>query len=196
MSEEVKPENQEEFMPRVTLVQHFGNIEGILAAFQPTVNSPAKVCTVTMNVNNISACVIEEVQYFKYNDKEVDAALLKYRATLDKDINHRDVVSLFGDLHKLLEKVLKRTYYMNSGAIITTYISPCITEPVLTDDAQFYVTAASSPDWWMKNNALKTVVEAIREHIPGFSPWRGAKDDFISMLENERNRRSALLPKK
>lgn len=195
MSEEVHKENQD-FMPQVTLVQYFGNIEGILAAFQPTINSPAKVCTLTMNVNNITACVIEEVQYFKYNDKEVDAALLKYRAGLKKDINHREVVTLFGDLHKLLENVTKRVYYMNSGAVITTYLSPCITEPVLTDDLKYYVLAASSSDWWMKNEALKTVIEAIRQHIPGFSPWKGATDDFIAMLENERNRRSALLPKK
>ncbi|AFU62341.1 hypothetical protein [Escherichia phage EC6] len=50
----------------------------------------------------------EEVQYFKFNDKEVDAALLKYRANLEKDIDHKEVVSLFADLHKLLDKVEKK----------------------------------------------------------------------------------------
>ena len=189
-------EEQQDIIPQVTLVQHFGNIEGCVALFQPSINSPAKVCKLTMNVNNISVCLVDEVQYFKFNDREVDAALLKYRANLEKDIDHKELVTLFGDLHKLLEKVIKRTYYMNNGSIITTMISPCISEPILTDDGGYYVVASADSDWWMKNTALKTVIEAIREHIPSFSPWKGKGDDFIALLSEESNKRSALLPKK
>ncbi|AZV01505.1 hypothetical protein vBSflM004_116 [Shigella phage vB_SflM_004] len=35
--------------PQVTLVQHFGNIQGVLAAFQPSITSPAKVAKLTMD---------------------------------------------------------------------------------------------------------------------------------------------------
>lgn len=182
--------------PQVHLVSFYGNIEGLIAAFQPTITSPAKVVKQTFNVNNVSVCLIDEVQYFKFTDKEVDEALLKYRIDLEKDIDHKDVVTLFADLHKTLSKVTKRTYYMNSGAVVTTYISPMTEEPILTDDKQFYVMSASSPDWWMKNNALKVVIEGIREHIPDFSPWKGAKDTFIGILDNVRDKRSTLLPKK
>lgn len=91
---------------------------------------------------------------------------------------------------------MKRTYYMNNGSIITTLISPCISEPILTDDGGYYVVASADSDWWMKNTALKTVIEAIREHIPSFSPWKGKSDDFIALLSEESNKRSALLPKK
>ncbi|AZV01506.1 hypothetical protein vBSflM004_117 [Shigella phage vB_SflM_004] len=101
---------------------------------------------------------IEEVQYFKFTDKEVDEALLKYRLDLEKDINHQELVTLFGDLHKLLEKVMKRTYYMNNGSIVTTLISPFTDEVILTDDKQFFVMTASSSDWWMKNTGMKTIL--------------------------------------
>lgn len=189
-------EEHEHIQPEVTLVKHFGNVEGCVALFQTNINSPVKLCKLTINTNNISVCVNEEVQYFKFNDKEVDAALLKYRASLEKDIDHKEVVSLFADLHKLLDKVEKRTYYMNNGSIITTMISPCISEPIFTDDGAYYIVASAVSDWWLKNNALKTVIDAIREHIPTFSPWKGKGDDFIALLSEESNKRSALLPKK
>ena len=54
-------EEQQNITPQVTLVQHFGNIEGCVALFQPNINSPAKVCKLTMNVNNISVCLVDEV---------------------------------------------------------------------------------------------------------------------------------------
>lgn len=182
--------------PQVMLVQHYGNIQGVLAAFQPSITSPVKVVKQTMNLNNISTCVIEEVQYFKFTDKEVDEALLKYRLDLEKDIDHPEVVNLFGDLHKMLDGVHKRTYYMNSGAVITTFTSPFTDEVILTDDKQFYVMSASVSDWWMKNTGLRTIIEAIREHIPDFSPWKGSRDDFIAILESVRDRKSKLLPRK
>ncbi|URY12556.1 hypothetical protein [Shigella phage ESh20] len=182
--------------PQVALVQHYGNVQGVLAAFQPNINSPAKVVKLTMDVNNISACVIEDVQYFKFSSKEVDEALLKYRLDLEKDINHQEVVKLFGDLHDMLDKVHKRTYYMNGGSVITTYTSPFTKEVILTDDEQFFVMTASSSDWWVKNTGMKTIIEAIRQHIPNFSPWKGASDDFIAILEDVRSRKSKLLPRK
>lgn len=182
--------------PQVMLVQHYGNIQGVLAAFQPSITSPVKVVKQTMNLNNISTCVIEEVQYFKFTDKEVDEALLKYRLDLEKDIDHPEVVNLFGDLHKMLDGVPKRTYYMNSGAVITTFTSPFTDEVILTDDKQFFVMSASVSDWWMKNTGLRTIIEAIREHIPDFSPWKGSRDDFIAILESVRDRKSKLLPRK
>lgn len=98
-------EEQQDIIPQVTLVQHFGNIEGCVALFQPSINSPAKVCKLTMNVNNISVCLVDEVQYFKFNDREVDAALLKYRASLEKDIDHKELVTLFATFTSFLKRL-------------------------------------------------------------------------------------------
>lgn len=195
MSEEIL-HDEEIHRPNVNLVQFIGNVQGFVAAFQPNISSPAKVVKLTMDVNNISACIVEEIQYFKFNAKEVDEALLKYRLDLEKDIDHKEVVSLFGDLHDMLDKVIKRTYYMNSGAIITSFISPYTKEVILTDDEQYFVMSASESDWWMKNTGLKTIIESIRKHIPDFSPWRGARDTMIAYLTAVRDKRSALLPKK
>ena len=195
MSEEILHDD-EHIRPNINYVQFMGNVQGIIGTFQPSITSPAKVVKMTMDVNNISACVVDEVQYFKFNDKEVDEALLKYRLDLEKDIDHKEVVDLFGDLHNMLDKVVKRTYYMNSGAIITTATSPYTEEFILTDDKQYFIMNASVPDWWMKNTGLKTIVDAIRQHIPDFSPWKGADDTMTAYLIASQDRRSPLLPKK
>lgn len=195
MSEEIL-HGDEQVRPNINFVQFMGNVQGLIAAFQPSLTSPAKVVRLTMDVNNISACVVDEVQYFKFNAKEVDEALLKYRLDLEKDIDHKEVVNLFGDLHDMLDKVVKRTYYMNSGAVITSMTSPYTKEVILTDDEQYFVMSASESDWWMKNTGLKTIVESIRKHIPDFSPWKGARDTIIGFMMDAKDKRSALLPKK
>lgn len=195
MSKETKNPTDEQ-IPQVNYVQYCNNIQGVIAAFQPSITSPAKVVKLTMDVNNISVCIVDDIQYFKFSSKEVDEALLKYRLDLEKDIDHKEVVNLFGDLHDMLDKVHKRTYYMNNGSVITTFTSPHTDEVILTDDGQYFVMTASMSDWWMKNTGIKTIVEAIRQHIPDFSPWKGTKDTIVSYLTDVRDKRSALLPKK
>ncbi|QBP33185.1 hypothetical protein Silverhawkium_gp99 [Shigella phage Silverhawkium] len=195
MSKETKNPTDEQ-IPQVNYVQYCNNIQGVIAAFQPSITSPAKVVKLTMDVNNISVCIVDDIQYFKFSAKEVDEALLKYRLDLEKDIDHKEVVNLFGDLHDMLDKVHKRTYYMNNGSVITTFTSPHTDEVILTDDGQYFVMTASMSDWWMKNTGIKTIVEAIRQHIPDFSPWKGTKDTIVGYLTDVRDKRSALLPKK
>ena len=195
MSNETKNPTDEQ-IPQVNYVQYCNNIQGVIAAFQPSITSPAKVVKLTMDVNNISVCIVDDIQYFKFSAKEVDEALLKYRLDLEKDIDHKEVVNLFGDLHDMLDKVHKRTYYMNNGSVITTFTSPHTDEVILTDDGQYFVMTASMSDWWMKNTGIKTIVEAIRQHIPDFSPWKGTKDTIVGYLTDVRDKRSALLPKK
>lgn len=195
MSKETKNPTDEQ-IPQVNYVQYCNNIQGVIAAFQPSITSPAKVVKLTMDVNNISVCIVDDIQYFKFSAKEVDEALLKYRLDLEKDIDHKEVVNLFGDLHDMLDKVHKRTYYMNNGSVITTFTSPHTDEVILTDDGQYFVMTASMSDWWMKNTGIKTIIESIRQHIPDFSPWKGAGDTIIEYLTAVRDKRSALLPKK
>lgn len=195
MSKETKNPTDEQ-IPQVNYVQYCNNIQGVIAAFQPSITSPAKVVKLTMDVNNISVCIVDDIQYFKFSAKEVDEALLKYRLDLEKDIDHKEVVNLFGDLHDMLDKVHKRTYYMNNGSVITTFTSPHTDEVIFTDDGQYFVMTASMSDWWMKNTGIKTIVEAIRQHIPDFSPWKGTKDTIVGYLTDVRDKRSALLPKK
>lgn len=184
-------------MSEITKVQKVGTIEPLIAVHQYNMQSPTRFAKITMNVDNISYCVEEDVQYFKYNDKDVNAATIAYCSDLIGDtIDQKAIVDLFSDLHKILSKVTKRYYYMNNGSIITTVMSPAIEAPIV-DDEGFYILNPAKPEWWLKNVALNTIIEEIRKEIPDFSPWKGLGDTFIQYLEKvSKPKRSALLPNK
>lgn len=184
-------------MSEITKVQTVGTIEAVIAVHQHNIQSPPRFGKITMNVDNIAYCVIEEVAYFKYTDKDVNKAVIAYNSDLiGETIEHKAVVDLFADFHKILSKVTKRYYYMNNGSIITTVLSPAI-EQQITDDEGFYILNPAKPEWWTKNFALNTVIEEIQKHIPTFSPWKGMGDEFIRYLDKaSKPPRSALLPNK
>lgn len=188
MSEHIHHEN-----PPVAVYFH-NNFDGLIAAFQASPTSKPEVVKMMLNTNNICTVSEKEIVYFKFTSDDVNKALLKYRTDYKEVPDHKELVTLFGDLHNYLEKVTVRTIYMNNGSRVTQVFSPCIQHPILIDEGTHLVFTASHIDWWMKNEGLATIIGKIREQLPDFTPWKGSADQFIKLLTSVANKESVPAP--
>lgn len=179
-----------------TPVFYTGNIEGMIAFFQSSIQSKGSTEKILVNTNNICTSIVKEVTYFPYTSKDINEAILVYRRDFKEINDHKGLLSKFSDFHDYLERVEVRTLYMNNGNIIRQVISPCIQTTPLTDDNSFFVLTPAHANWWLKNAGLCAIIESIQEDLPDFKPWLGERDTFVAIIKKVANKVSGLVPTK